>query len=64
MPIYEFKCEKCGQPKDVVTRRMSEEVETPKCTECLIPMKKVVSSGTTFQLKGSGWTPKGVGYLK
>lgn len=63
MPIYEFKCPKCGQPKEIIAR-ISEEYETPKCTECLVEMTKAVSSGTCFQLKGTGWTPKGVGYLK
>lgn len=63
MPIYEYKCSRCGQPKEIIAR-ITEDVESPKCTECLIPMDKVVSQGTNFQLKGSGWTPKGPGYLK
>lgn len=63
MPMYEFKCSRCGQEKEV-RAKMSEydSLEPPKCSECLIPMAKKVSTGTMFDLKGDGWTPKSKEY--
>jgi len=33
MPIYEFRCRKCGKKFSVLTLRVSEEV-VPQCTKC------------------------------
>jgi putative FmdB family regulatory protein len=33
MPIYEFRCQKCGKKSEVITFRVSEEV-SPTCRHC------------------------------
>lgn len=57
MPIFEYKCEKCG---DVVEEIVSikDNVTTPKCKVCGIDMKRIVSL-STFHLKGKGWYKDG-----
>jgi len=52
MPIYEYKCEKCGREFDVFQKITDPEVKT--CNLCNGPVKKLVSL-STFHLKGSGW---------
>jgi putative FmdB family regulatory protein len=52
MPIYEYKCEKCGRKFDVFQKITDPEVKT--CNFCNGPVKKLVSL-STFHLKGSGW---------
>ncbi len=52
MPIYEYKCSKCGDQFDV-NQRMSDDQLT-KCESCGGKLKKLISN-TSFVLKGSGW---------
>jgi putative FmdB family regulatory protein len=51
MPIYEYRCSKCG-----VFDVMQKITEKPlrKCPTCKGKVDKLVSN-TSFQLKGSGW---------
>jgi putative FmdB family regulatory protein len=52
MPIYEYKCSKCGSVFEVI-----QKVDAPalkKCLKCSAPVHKIVSS-SAFQFKGSGW---------
>jgi putative FmdB family regulatory protein len=51
MPIYEYRCEKCGDFE--VTQRITEE-PLKKCPTCKRKVRKLISN-TSFQLKGSGW---------
>ena len=53
MPIYAYRCERCGHAKDVL-QKVSDPVLTvcPSCTEPAF-RKQVTAAG--FQLKGSGW---------
>jgi putative FmdB family regulatory protein len=51
MPIYEYKCEKCGTFE--VTQRIIEK-PLSKCPSCKGKVKKLISN-TSFQLKGTGW---------
>ena len=51
MPIYEYRCEKCGDFE--VTQRITED-PLKKCPTCKRKVSKLISS-TSFQLKGSGW---------
>lgn len=53
MPIYAYRCERCGHAKDVL-QRMSDPVLTvcPSCGQDAF-RKQVTAAG--FQLKGSGW---------
>jgi putative FmdB family regulatory protein len=51
MPIYEYKCEKCGTFE--TTQRITEK-PLSKCPTCKGKVKKLISN-TSFQLKGTGW---------
>ncbi|MBX3026450.1 zinc ribbon domain-containing protein [bacterium] len=51
MPIYEYRCEKCGDFE--VTQRITED-PLKKCPTCRRKVRKLISN-TSFQLKGSGW---------
>lgn len=53
MPIYEYKCEKCGHQLEVL-QKMSDARLT-ECPACQAPqLTKLISAGG-FQLKGTGW---------
>ena len=51
MPIYEYKCAKCG-----VVEAMQSIKDKPlkKCPNCKGKVERMISS-TSFVLKGSGW---------
>lgn len=51
MPIYEYKCSKCGVFE--VTQRITEDA-LEECPTCQGEVLKLISN-TSFQLKGSGW---------
>ena len=51
MPIYEYRCEKCGTFE--ATQRITDK-PIGKCPTCKGKVKKLISH-TSVQLKGSGW---------
>src|SRR3972149_7704967 len=51
MPIYEYKCQKCGIFE--ITQRITDK-SLGKCPTCKGKVKKLISN-TSFQLKGTGW---------
>ena len=53
MPIYEYKCGKCGHQLEAL-QKMSDEplVECPECKE---PALSKLISAAGFRLKGGGW---------
>jgi putative FmdB family regulatory protein len=51
MPIYEYKCQKCGTFE--VTQRITDK-PLIRCPTCKAKVKKLISN-TSFQLKGTGW---------
>jgi putative FmdB family regulatory protein len=51
MPIYEYKCDKCGVFE--VTQRITEKA-LKKCPTCKGKVERIISN-TSFVLKGSGW---------
>ena len=51
MPIYEYKCAKCGV---VEVMRGIKEKPLKKCPNCKNKVERMISS-TSFVLKGSGW---------
>lgn len=53
MPIYEYRCESCGEELEKL-QRMSDDrlVDCPACGE---PALKRLVSAVAFRLKGSGW---------
>ncbi|MBK7863315.1 MAG: zinc ribbon domain-containing protein [Archangiaceae bacterium] len=54
MPIYEYECEKCGNPIDVLQK--IGDPAPAKCEKCGAKgkMKRRVSK-SSFVLKGGGW---------
>jgi putative FmdB family regulatory protein len=51
MPIYEYRCEHCGDFEE------SQRITDPplqRCPKCRRKVRRLISS-TSFQLKGSGW---------
>jgi putative FmdB family regulatory protein len=51
MPIYEYRCKKCGEFE--ATQRITDTPLT-RCPTCRGKVTKLISN-TSFQLKGSGW---------
>jgi putative FmdB family regulatory protein len=52
MPIYEYRCQKCGSQVEVMQK--IGDAPPKRCGKCRGKLEKVVSR-TSFQLKGSGW---------
>ena len=52
MPIYEYRCEKCGSHFEVMQKISDNPRKT--CSSCKGRLTKLISQ-TSFQLKGSGW---------
>ena len=53
MPIYEYKCQKCGHFVEVI-QRMSDE-PLVDCSSCGAPQMKKQVSAPAFRLSGEGW---------
>lgn len=51
MPIYEYRCAKCG---DFDVSQKITESPLKKCPKCKSKVSKLISS-PAFHLKGSGW---------
>lgn len=51
MPIYEYRCEHCG---DFEQNQRISDPALSKCPKCRRKVRKLISN-TSFQLKGSGW---------
>jgi putative FmdB family regulatory protein len=51
MPIYEYKCSKCGV---VEVMQGIKEAPLKKCPNCKSKVERMISS-SSFVLKGSGW---------
>lgn len=49
MPIYKYKCEKCGEVRTVLQSRGD-----PPPKHCKVAMVKQVAA-SSFKLKGTGW---------
>jgi putative FmdB family regulatory protein len=52
MPIYEYRCEKCGKVFEVLQRFSDAPLKTHEA--CGGELEKLISH-SAFQLKGSGW---------
>jgi len=52
MPIYEYRCTKCGEIHEVMQSFAEQPLQ--KCSLCAGPLKKLISD-CAFHLKGSGW---------
>jgi len=52
MPIYEYKCSKCGKQFEVLQKINSEPLSN--CIHCQGKVEKLISL-SSFQFKGTGW---------
>jgi putative FmdB family regulatory protein len=52
MPIYEYRCSRCGNVEEAI-QRFSDRPLT-KCKHCSGKLHKLISQ-SAFHLKGSGW---------
>ncbi len=52
MPIYEYKCEVCGEELEVIQK--PSEPPKKKCPKCGGKLKKKLSA-PAIQFKGTGW---------
>ena len=51
MPIYEYRCEHCGDFEEM--QRITDAALT-RCPRCKRKVRRLISQ-TSFQLKGTGW---------
>jgi putative FmdB family regulatory protein len=51
MPIYEYRCEECG---DFEEMQRITDAPLARCPRCRRKVRRLISQ-TSFQLKGSGW---------
>jgi putative FmdB family regulatory protein len=51
MPIYEYRCEHCGDFEEM--QRITDP-PLARCPKCRRKVKRLISH-TSFQLKGTGW---------
>jgi putative FmdB family regulatory protein len=60
MPLYEYKCDKCGQVMEVLVRPSDPRQGDVTCDKnnCAGQAKRVLSR-TSFMLKGGGWASDG-----
>ncbi len=52
MPLYEYKCKKCGHRFEKIQKFSDKPMK--KCPECGGPVEQVLSA-PAVQFKGSGW---------
>lgn len=57
MPIYEYRCQKCGAIIEKLQKINDEPLVT--CAECNEDSLEKQISNTSFQLKGKGWYNSG-----
>jgi putative FmdB family regulatory protein len=53
MPIYEYKCQKCGYVFEQLQKMTDDPLRV--CPECGEEQLVKLVSNTSFQLKGTGW---------
>ena len=53
MPIYAYRCERCGHAKDVIQKFSDTPLSI--CPECGADAFRKQLTAPSFQLKGSGW---------
>ncbi|MBD5607835.1 MAG: zinc ribbon domain-containing protein [Desulfovibrio sp.] len=62
MPIYEYKCPKCGEVFEKFAKS-SESHKDAICPKCGTESPRIISR-TSFVLKGDGWYVSDYGYRK
>jgi putative FmdB family regulatory protein len=52
LPIYEYRCTRCGRTIEVMQKITDEPLQI--CPSCKGKLRRLISL-TSFQLKGTGW---------
>ena len=52
MPIYEYRCCKCGKTTEIMQKFSDQPLS--RCPSCKGKVSKIISN-CTFHLKGTGW---------
>jgi putative FmdB family regulatory protein len=52
MPVYEYRCHKCGETTEVMQK--FSDAPLGRCPRCHGKVSKIISN-CCFHLKGSGW---------
>jgi putative FmdB family regulatory protein len=52
MPVYEYRCTKCGNEFEIMQKITDEPLTT--CESCGGELRKLITN-TSFVLKGTGW---------
>lgn len=61
MPIYEYRCKKCGEQFEVIQKFSDRPLRS--CRSCKGRLEKLISR-SSFALKGGGWYAEGYGASK
>src|ERR1700744_5939647 len=61
MPLYEYKCNRCGRHTE--KRQKFSDPELTECPHCGGPLERVVSA-PAISFKGGGWFKDGYGNAK
>jgi putative FmdB family regulatory protein len=56
MPIYEYRCQSCGEEIEAIQKFSDRPLS--KCKKCGGPLEKLLSR-SAFMLKGGGWYADG-----
>lgn len=59
MPLYEYRCQKCGHPLEA--RQKISDAPLLTCPNCGADALERLVSQSSFALKGSGWYADGYG---
>ena len=54
MPIYEYECQKCGSPLEILQKITDTPLKKCKSNGCNGKLRRLISN-SAFVLKGSGW---------
>lgn len=57
MPVYEYRCIRCGHIKEIEQRITDAPIIGRKCPICRSEIKRIISL-SSFRLKGDGWSNK------
>ena len=56
MPLYEYKCQKCGYEGEVIAKDAESGVMKIKCEKCGVFRLRKKPSAPNIHFKGEGWT--------
>jgi len=55
MPSYEYQCQTCGEKQEHFFSMKEVDKKKVKCSKCKKKMERLITGGSGFILKGTGW---------